>query len=310
MTFRPLFALSAFSLLVVFANAEIIGNSSYLFGIGPNGEAYTTDFGFYGTGLVRLADGYDDVARGLGRAGWGVTTSTGGTSYADELANGSGGISGASKTFGPNVMNALYIPESATYTANLDGGLTIKKSYSFAALNVMAIHTTITNVSGASLSALYREAFDKHPTYGELPWGDDECVSIDALGGDVVEAGRDALESPVPGSTMWLPGTGDFGPASYFGGAFDVDLGTLADGASKQFIIYYGVNNGSQSELDLRNQVYGLGATFQISNSSHLHLNNNSTVGYQAVPNAVPEPASMIALGLGALATIRRRRKA
>jgi len=138
-------------------------------------------------------------------------------------------------------------------------------------------------------------------------FGFSEYSTVDPVGGDVVAASCSGFEDPTAGSWLFSPASGGTFGAGDLGGAFDVNLGTLADGAKKQFIIYYGLNDGTQSELDLRSQVYGLGATFQISNGNDAYgYYNNSTVGYQAVP----EPASMIALGLGALATIRRRRKA
>jgi len=267
--------------------AVITSGGGYRVGITTDGNLY--DLGA-NIGFRRPGDGYDPIQPGTPREGYGVSA---------------GAISGVADPFGfgttLTLVSSSFGANSGTVTTALSGLLSITQDYSFLADNVLLIRNTVTNVSGLSQAVLYRRAVD----FDVAPTQFAEISNVDPTSSNPFIASYYGFESADPLTPYSNPTTGGtFGPAD-LGGAYDVDLGTLAAGASSTFDVFYAVNTPGQSFTALQGQVAGLGATFEITNYSSDTGHVNSAIlafgSADASPVPVPPTVVMTLIGMSTL---------
>jgi PEP-CTERM motif len=295
--------------------------SSGTFSMGINstyGEMYDYSNGL---GFRRLSDGYDPIAPGSPREAWGVSAgSTAG--YADQADFGTTNLSTGS--------GLVVTPSSLSITNNLttlpSGGsnlLQVSQNYSFVAANIVQIAVSITNVSGVSQLVNYARNVD----WDVAPTEFNEITKVSPLGSLplVTAASYYGFENPSPLAPFSSSTTGGtYGPAD-LGAGFQVNLGTLAAGATTSFDLWYGLNTSAytgtsgQSPAGLVSQLLALEpgiSTYAVGYSSDGDINTATNsiilgVGMPAV-TAVPEPSTFAIAGIGGLAFMgyawRRRR--
>jgi len=287
------------------AQAAVITSGPYSVNISPVGGLEPG-----GPGLVfrRLADGYDPILPGTPREAWGVSAG-GFAGFADPSGAGVSGLVINSAAFGVSTAN------TSTFLNNGSNLLQIDQAFSFAASNVLKVETTITNVSGASQAVLYT----RHVDWDIVPTEFAEIINTDPFSSPVVAASFFGFENPSPlvpfSFNAPIGGGGPFGPADN-GGAFRLNLGTLAAGASTSFNVFHALSLFGQSHTGLESQLVGLGANFVITgHNSGAEEVNSAALAFGPSAAAVPEPTTfsmfgLAALGLGCARLGRRRRKA
>lgn len=204
-----------------------------------------------GVGLRPLG-GPDALSPGCFCEGWGVAVKSLGLSGFANQALGTGGIEVDSFTNTANsAVSVVKVPTIA------DPVLTLKHDYHpSASPNLYEVMVTITNNSPDPIdSVVYRRAMDWDipPTEFDefvtvqgtgsttklIASGDNGFMSNDQLAeGVLVGPGHEADYEIIPAT--FLSDFIDLGPTDH-GAVFDLDLGSLAPGASTSFKIYYGV---------------------------------------------------------------------
>jgi hypothetical protein len=266
-----------------------------------------------GLGFRRLSDGFDPIKPGTAIEGWGVSAGAV-AGFVDPQLRGISNI----------VANGLptFTPTMAVISANLVSAtnplLRIDQVFSFVADNVLKIATTVTNVSSASQSVLFRRKvdWDLGPV-ADLPFS--ESITSPAITPPVTGAGFGALEEASPLVAFLRavpPGGGTFGPDD-LGAAIQVALGTLAPGASVALDIFHAISQVGQSEASLRSQVQALAGTGFVMtgvgfsavvpgpfNSAALAIRVGPD---QQPPGVIPERPSLTLLGVGLLGLLSYR---
>lgn len=278
------------------ANAVSISNGVISAGI-TDGTVYD---GGISTGLVRLADGFDPIQPGTPRDSYGVAAGAL-AGYVDPFFFGTSNIVTGSVASGADTARV-----SSRLT---DGGgavLKIVQEYSFLADNVLGIRHSVYNKSGSAQDVLFARNVD----WDIDPTAFDETVTVDALSGPVYEASWNGFNDPSPLGFWDVAPAGGGSDRGDNGAGFKIDLGTLAAGAGVGFDVFYSLNNIGQTEAELRAQLAGLGATFSITGVDSIDGRNAAGLSFGST-FAVPEPASSLLFGLGALglAVVRRRSK-
>jgi hypothetical protein len=249
--------------------------------------------------FVRTSDGFDPIRPGVPREAWGVS------------ANGIGGYADTANSSPPfkNLVNngaPIYNANTAFIStflqdASLNNLLRIDQSYSFAAPNVLAIHETITNVSGVVQSTLFSRNVD-----WDFSSSNNDLSTVDPLTGPIIQSSFGGFDTPDPTASFAFdagPGGGKFGPAD-IGGGMRIDLGNLAPGASSGFTIYHALNFFGQPDAALRTQLTGLGADFIITGddpADPFGVTRSAAMAFAPDNSAAPEPGSLVLLGLGLL---------
>lgn len=283
MTFKSLAAGAAFMALAAAAapaGAVVISNGTISVGVNEYGQIYD------GSGVGLQGGGVDVMATYAQRDSWGVNGD-----YADD---GFYGLSGVT------VGGFSSTADSAVSTVTTDSGFSVTQSFSFVAPNILAIETDLTNISGGDLSALFQRLAEFHVDLS----GADELFEYEANPYSTgIQTSIVGFDDPSTGWD-WYGSCCNADP--YDGGAgFRLDLGVLAQGASRSFTFYYGIGDAG-----LGAQLNAAGATdvLTVANQSA------SLVGAMGVAVApVPEPATwaMMLLGFFGLgATLRSRRAA
>lgn len=281
-------------------------NGAYEVGINDLGNLYDPNTGI---GFRRVADGYDPIAPGTPREAYGIAAGNV-SGYADSQFFGNSNLTLVATNFAAN---------SAKIDTVLDDGngalLLLEQIYSFvgAAQNVLRIDSIITNISGAAID---RVLYSRNVDWDIDPTPFNEVITVDPLGGEVVDSSYFGFENPDPLAPFFFSGGaagGVFGPGD-LGGGMLIDFGPFTALDSRSFSVFQAINQLGQTEAQLRAQLGGAGGHDDI---------NAAAMGYAFglnAPNptflisgvAIPEPASMAMAGLGliavaALARSRRR---
>lgn len=302
---------------------NIITNPTGLFAVGINSDGSIFTPGSYATraglqtyvGFQRVGDTYDPINPGTPTEAWSFYGDNGSSSM-DAVGSpqyiGSSNISLLSETYSGGPGAAI----AADLSHDMGGGFaTIRQEYSFFQSNVVGIHVTVTNTSGAALTrALYNREVD----WDILPSFFSEYANLDSLAtepnGDVVDSSyfgfEDRLASTPFGSSA--PGGGLFGLGD-LGAGMTIDLvningGAIADGASVDFFVFHAISQLAQSENALRSQLVAQGATWiatGISSSGPGPGAFHAAMGYSR--GLVPAPGTLALLGVAGLASRRRR---
>jgi hypothetical protein len=286
MSFKTLFAGAAAAALVSVmmatpAAAVVITNGNYSVGVSELGQLYDADTN---TGFQR-ADGYDFMGGSI-RDSWGVNGA-----YADDF--GLYGVNDVSLTsFGSTASTAL----SVTRTANFE----VSQSFSFVSGNVLAVETTLTNISGAELSGIFQRVaeFDVDPTAGPImewpnQFGEFFTNTI---------SGFDAADTNEP--WYYECCVADYEPDDY-GAGLRLNFTNLANLGTFRFTYYYGF--GAEGASEVEDRLLAAGAKGGISLEHSDGLAGGMGV---AIAGVVPEPSTWALMigGFGlAGATLRRR---
>lgn len=314
--------LSSVRALAVAAAALAVGNAAAAQGVitspGGNYSAGIDSLGnlFVGNpylGLRRNGDGFDPIRPGTPREAWGVSAN------------------GASGWVDPQYIDGPYIQlDTNSYGANTASVaawlvdplgnrlLHVSQMYDWAAENVLRICIEVTNVSGAPVSSYFSRNVD-----WDMPNAFENYSTVDPLSAPIVDAAYYGFESADPLAAFFSssgPAGGVFGPGDYGGGML-IDLGMLAAGDTSAFTIYHALNLVGQGETGLRNQLYGLGASFVITGTDVSYddfgdpsklENSVAALAYgPKVRNVVPEPGTLAMLagfGVAGFAAVRRRK--
>ncbi len=271
-------------------------------GIGTGGNLF--DPGPF-IGFRRNSNGLDPISPGTPHEGWGARVGgIGGRVQPHFLGN---------QNFVSN--GSSFLPASATTSGFINNGsgnaLRVDHAFSFVASNVMAIDVKMTNLSGATNTMNYRRLgdWDINPT----PFS--EIITANAAAGDFKQSTFQGFQSGNPNDawgSLIPPAGGSFGPAD-FGAGIEIEFLNVANGASRDFAIYYAISLDGQSEAQLRAQLQALGLLYIISGRSTNTAGqvNSFALGY-GFARVIPEPASLTVFGavaVGGVVTLLRRRR-
>jgi type IV pilus assembly protein PilY1 len=283
---------------------------------GPVGVAFFTD---YNTGAG--AQWGDATSPGCLCEGWGVAGTASGTTHSGyaNISSDGGAVNLTVDSFTSTASTAV----STVHLTDL-AGLQVTQDYhpsSSSALYEDSV--TITNNTGGELTdVMYKRVMD----WDIPPTTFDELVTLQGVGlGDLVDSCDDGFETANPtvacsGILFTNQNATDSGPTDH-GALFTFNFGSLADGASKTFSIFYGAaatEAGAFAALSAvgAEGIYSFGQCDSRVASCEGSTGGPATFifgfgGVGAPPiGETPEPASLLLLGGGLAAAARRYRRA
>lgn len=222
------------SIMAVSTPGAVISNGTLTLGL--FGESHLT----YNNVGLRFG-GADSIAIGCYCEGWGVGDTVSGVSgYANESTD--GGVQ--------NMSMVSFSSSASSVNSVVQIGSTFRVTHNWhpsTTPNLYEATVGITNISGATVNAVYRRVmdWDINPSYFY------EYVTnqgtADVLHSD--NSGFNTANPLVPAVSMGATGQfTDYGPTDQ-GATFDFNIGTLAPGQSKQFKLYYGAANTESGAL-------------------------------------------------------------
>jgi type IV pilus assembly protein PilY1 len=275
------------------------------------GVAFFTDYDGNGTN-----EWGDATAPGCLCEGWGVSAGAV-VGRADIAAGGVSNLTGDS--FSSTASTAV-----ATVHLTSLAGLSIKHDYHPSASAALFEATvTITNTTGAAQDVRYRRVMD----WDIPPTTFSELVTLQGVGlGTLLDSCDDGFETPNPlaacsGILFTNANAVDSGPTDH-GASFTFNLGSIADGASKSFNIYYGAAGTEAAALAAltavgANQIYSFGQNSGPGGGSpgtpatFIFGFAGAAIGVPPPVPGAPEPGLLMLLGSGlAAAAARRYRRA
>ena len=320
--------LSMAALTTVQAGA-IITNGTITLGVNQSGDLNApggpSNVGY--TGLYFNLTGNEATAPGCLCEGWGVgILSTGVSGYANESL-GTANLSLVSFTSdAATAVSVVNVLDSSNNSV-----LQVKQDYHLSATpNLYEVTVSITNTSGQNLAAgdlLYRRVmdwdiqptpFNEYVTIGGVP----VALGI-ANGNNVHRTDNNGFNSsdPLSFSSGGLQNQNftDVGPRDH-GALFDFEFEALANGATRQFNIYYGAA-ATETEADAARAAVGANlysyGQASVDGGPSTGVPNTFIFGFGTTgggvleaPRTIPEPATLGLLGVGlAGLSVRRRRK-
>jgi hypothetical protein len=189
-------------------------------------------------------------------------------------------------------------------------GLSVKQDYHAAGAGTFEDTVTITNTTGATINnLLYRRVMDWDVPYTEFT----EAVTIQGWPATALLhtsdngfASADALSAP---GTIACPVNANFtdcSPSSDHGALFDFNFGSLANGASMTFKVFYGAalsEGAALAELIAAGaEVYSLGQSDTTGGDPTAGTPATYFFGFAGVGGTAitPEPSSILLLGVPA----------
>jgi type IV pilus assembly protein PilY1 len=249
--------------------------------------------------------------------GWGVSVNGTTSGFANVSTDG-----GANNLTVDSFTSTSSTADSKVHITSLSG-LTVEQNYHPSASTALYEDTvTITNNTGATVTDLkYVRVMD----WDVPPTEFDEFVTIKgALLGDLEFSNDQGFASANPlagdpgeivGGTTNVDFT-DAGPADH-GAYFRFNFGSLANGESKTFSIFYGATTTESAALGAlatagAEGIYSLGESSGAGGAS-LGIPATFIFGFGGVGappiSAVPEPTTLLLLGSGLIGAVRARRK-
>jgi hypothetical protein len=295
MSFKTLFAGAAAAALVSTvmatpAAAVVITNGSYSVGVSEFGLVYdqATNTGF------QRGDGYDFMGSAV-RDSWGVTGLSG-SQFAETSENGGNSAGVGLVSFNSTASSAT----SVTTTEDLR----ITQNFSFVAGNVLAIETTLFNLTGADLSGVFQRVADFDVDMN--PTAEDGYVESDMYFGKPFDSTSFGFDTNDASQPWWF---GCCGYTGDLGAGMRVNFTNIAANGSFKFTYYYAF--GNEGAWGVRESLQGAGAQggVVIEDADGMAAGGMGL----SVPGVVPEPSTWALMigGFGlAGATLRRRRLA
>ena len=235
-----------------FAGATI-SNGTVQLGVNDEGN-----LAFSGVGLTYVPTAGEAITPGCACEGWGA---------GDALSTRSGYAGEDSGDNNIVVDSFANTSDSATSVVRITDGsdlLRVTHAYSpSTSPNLYRVDVTIENISGGNVQLRYRRAMD----WDVPPTAFNELVTLITGGAtNVIFSSDDGFATPDPfagpSSILFTGEATDSGPDDH-GALFDFDFGTLADGASFSFTIFYGAASNQANALSalaaVGAEVYSLG---------------------------------------------------
>lgn len=321
----------------VIFNTGTAGSATVALGVNDHGQLNTLDpfgavttynsSGYFGV-ASRMPDGSwgDATAPGCLCEGWGVSATSGGSAFAGYANEAGGGV--VNLTLDGTTTDAVVGGVGSMFTSEVHltslTGLSVVQAYAPSAIVPGVLFedkVTITNNTGAAISDLrYVRVMD----WDVPPTMFDEFVTIVGTATTLdLETSHDngfSSANPLAATSPLNPATLDVdfiddGPADH-GAYFRFNFGSLADGESKTFSVYYGAATGERAALAAI-AAEGI-ELFSLGQQRDAPLTGTPLTfifgfkGVGGVPFDVPEPGTFVLAGLGALGlglgVLRRRR--
>ena len=194
--------------------------------------------------------------------------------------------------------------------------LNVNQTYSFVASNVVRIAESITNVSGVAQLVNFARNVD----YDIAPTAFVEFTKSNFWNNPITAATYDGFENPSPLVPYAFPAApGSVNGPSDLGAGFQINLGTLAAGATTSFYVYYGLNSSASfprvstpRSRALAPSLWGMSTGTSSETGDWSTATNSIVLAVGAISAITPEPSSMAIFGLSGLALagfgLRRRR--
>ena len=287
-------ALLGVVLCTVCADAGVISSGPFDVGIVTDGVLCDP---FAGIGFRRNSDGYEPIKPAINRDSWGVSFGSF-RGYVDPQYYRVAHIASFAAIFTSTTATTRHQLKTTGGAALLE----VVQFFSFAADNVLNVHTTVTNLTAVAGPVLFQRNVD----WSISPTIFREIITVDPIAPFapfVKDVTYSFFEYPDPLRPYRFSarGGGTFGPRDY-GAGIKLDLGVLGPGESKSFDYYYAISQIGQTEAGLRAQLNALGVNYLITGRD----SGNPPVNFAALGVAVPtgggpvisEPGSVVLTGV------------